>query len=111
VCVSKCVSQSKLLNACTELNNDVYYSRTINDYNIADFRMKLSYENWEPVFNNSDINTSFNQFLNIFLRHLYASFPLTRRRKSHRIHGLLLVLLIPVERKGNYMWKLKKQES
>jgi hypothetical protein len=62
-------------------NNDVYYSRTINDYNIANFRIKLSYENWEPVFNNSDINTSFNQFLNIFLRHLYASFPLTRRRK------------------------------
>jgi hypothetical protein len=43
--------------------------------------MKLSYENWEPVFNNSDINTSFNQFLNIFLRHLHASFPLARRRK------------------------------
>jgi hypothetical protein len=57
-------------------NNDVYYPRTVNYYNIADFRMKLSYENWESVFNNS-----FNSFLNIFLRHFYASFPLSRRQK------------------------------
>ena len=48
---------------------------------MADFRMKLSYDNWESVFNNSDINTSFNQFLNIFLRHFYASFPITQSKK------------------------------
>jgi hypothetical protein len=61
--------------------NGIRYTRTVNDYNLADFRMKLSYENWESIFNNSDINTSFNQFLNIFLRYFYASFPLSRRQK------------------------------
>jgi thymidine kinase len=31
-------------------NNNTYYTRSVNDYNIADFRMKLSYENSESVF-------------------------------------------------------------
>jgi hypothetical protein len=59
--------------------NDIYYTRVVNDYNKADFRMKLSYENRESVINNSDIHTCFNQFLNtrIFLRYFYASFPLS----------------------------------
>jgi hypothetical protein len=84
------------------------YSRTVNYYNIADFGMKLSYENWESVFNNSDINTSVNQFLNIFLRHFYASFPLSRRQKYTQNSRITEVLLFPVERKGSYMQKLKK---
>jgi hypothetical protein len=47
--------------------------------------MKLSYENWESVFNNSDINTSFNQFLNILLRHFCESFPkATRHKYKHK---------------------------
>jgi hypothetical protein len=58
-----------------------YYTTNINNYNIYDFQTKLSYENWESVFNNSDIDTSFNEFLNIFLRHLYSSFPLIQRKK------------------------------
>jgi hypothetical protein len=57
--------------------NDIYYTRMVNDYNIADLRMKLSYEKWESVFNSSDIDTCFNKFLNIFLRYFYASFPLS----------------------------------
>jgi hypothetical protein len=52
--------------------------RILNDYNMADFNLKLTYEDWELVFN-SDVNTSFNNFLNSLLRHLYASFPLKKR--------------------------------
>jgi hypothetical protein len=88
--------------------NDIYYTRTVNDYNIADFRMKLIYENWESVFNNSDINTSFNQFLNIFLILFMHLFHYQEGKSINRIHGLLQVLLFPVERKELYMWKLKK---
>jgi exonuclease III len=47
-------------------NNDVYYTRSINEANVADFRLNLSYENWEQVYNNTDINTGFNQFLIFF---------------------------------------------
>jgi hypothetical protein len=61
--------------------------------------MKLSYENRESVFNNSDINTSFNQFLNIFLR-LFMLFTIIKKAKVYIFYGLLQVLLFPVERKG-----------
>jgi hypothetical protein len=58
-----------------------FFTRNINNHNKYDFLIKLSYEDWEPVFNNTDINTSFNVFLNIFLRHFYSSFPLIQRQK------------------------------
>jgi hypothetical protein len=71
----------QLPQICTG-KNDVLYRRNINDYNKVDFNMKLSYEEWDLVFNSSDINTSFNQFLNIFLRHFYASFHLVKSKKK-----------------------------
>jgi hypothetical protein len=55
--------------------------RKVNDDNIAEFKIKLSYENCESVFNNNDINTCFNNFLNILLRHFYESFPISAESK------------------------------
>jgi hypothetical protein len=89
-------------------NNDVYYSRTVNDYNISDFRIKLSYENWESVFNNSDINTSLNQFLNIFLRHFYASFPLSRRQKYTQNSWITVGIIISCRKKRGLYAEAKK---
>jgi hypothetical protein len=69
------------LPVLTTLKNEVLIKRNINDHNIAEFKMKLNYENWESVFNNNDINTSFNQFLNILLRYFYELFSKTARHK------------------------------
>jgi hypothetical protein len=63
------------------IKNELLVKRNISDNNMAEFNLKLSYENWESVFNNCDINTCFNQFLNKFLRHFYESFPKTIRHK------------------------------
>jgi hypothetical protein len=46
---------------------ELLVKRNINNHNMAEFKLKLSYENLESVFNNCDINTCFNQFLNKFL--------------------------------------------
>jgi hypothetical protein len=64
----------------TNKDNHTNFVRNINNSTVYDFQMKLSYENWEPVFNN-DINASVNAFFNIFLRHFYSSFPLIQVRK------------------------------
>jgi hypothetical protein len=73
------------LPVLTTLKNDLLVKRNINDYNTAEFKIKLSYENWEFVFSSSDINTRFNQFLNILLRHFYESFPkITRHKYKHK---------------------------
>jgi hypothetical protein len=45
-----------------------YIKRKINKYTIADFRLKLSHETWEQLFDGNDVNKIFNSFLNIFLR-------------------------------------------
>jgi hypothetical protein len=49
---------------------------------MADFVMKLSYETWDAVFSDADIDTKFNSSLSIFLRIFYASFPLKKVRKT-----------------------------
>jgi hypothetical protein len=92
-------------------NNDVYYKRTVNDYNISHFRMKLCYENWESVFNNSDINTSFNKFLNIFLRHFYASFPLSRRQKYTQNSWINAGIIISCRKKRVLYAEVKKSKN
>jgi exonuclease III len=69
---------------------NISFRRVFNDYNVLDFNMKLSYEEWELVFNNNDINISFNYFLNTLLNHFYASFPLKKVKQTNKNHGLLL---------------------
>jgi hypothetical protein len=64
------------LTPATNKDNHTNFIRNINNSTVYDFQMKLSYENWETVFNSDDTNASFNAFLNIFLRHFYSSFPL-----------------------------------
>jgi hypothetical protein len=69
------------LTPTTDKDNHTNFIRNINNSTVYDFQMKLSYENWEPVFNSDDINASFSAFLSIFLRHFYSSFPLIQVRE------------------------------
>jgi hypothetical protein len=79
--------------------------RILNDYNMADFKLKLSYEGWEIVFNSDHVNTSFNNFLNSLLRHLYASFPLKKKGEFiSKNLGLQMVLERPAETNDCCTW-------
>jgi hypothetical protein len=57
-----------------------YMKRRINKDTITDFQIRLSYETWETVFDEKDVNNSFNIFLNNFLRIYYSSFPLIQHK-------------------------------
>jgi hypothetical protein len=50
------------------------FYRRINNYTVTDFLTQLSYETWDGIFENKDINLIFNSFLNIYLRIFNASF-------------------------------------
>jgi len=52
--------------------------RSINDTTIAQFKTNLSYESWSNVFSDGDLDSSFNNFLNTYLRIYYNSFPLEK---------------------------------
>jgi len=62
------------------------------DDSLSDFKMKLSYENWENVFNSTsdnDVNVIFNNFLNTYLRIFYGSFPLYKFLVRNKCKGWL----------------------
>ena len=40
--------------------------------------MKLSYEIWDEIFGENDVNKIFNNFHNTFLRVFYSSFPIKK---------------------------------
>jgi hypothetical protein len=46
--------------------------------NIENFKFKLSYETWDDVFTDGDVDEIFNSFLNNYLRVFNSSFPLRR---------------------------------
>ena len=52
--------------------------RNINNYSMFEFKIKLSYEAWEDIFNSEDVDIGFNTFLNTYLRVFYTSFPLKK---------------------------------
>jgi hypothetical protein len=56
----------------------VRIGRYYDDSSIREFKLNLSYENWENVFNpecDKDLNVIFNNFLNTYLMIFYSSFP------------------------------------
>jgi hypothetical protein len=57
---------------------DHMYVRNIDKYGISHFKIKLSYETWDNVFENNDVNCIYNSFLNTYLRVFYSSFPLRK---------------------------------
>jgi hypothetical protein len=59
-------------------NQQYQTARKIDASTIADFVTQLSYETWDEVFDDNDIDSKFNSFLNTFLRNFYSSFPLIR---------------------------------
>lgn len=56
--------------------------RKVNRSTIANFAYLLSYENWEDVFSETEVNIIYNKFLNTYLRIFYASFPMIKVKIS-----------------------------
>ncbi|GFG34228.1 hypothetical protein Cfor_09168 [Coptotermes formosanus] len=56
---------------CTSTHN----VRNINPSSTTDFKLNLSYESWDNIFLDEDVNVTFNNFLNTYLRIFNASFP------------------------------------
>jgi len=59
-------------------------TRKIDCNSISKFTFLLSFENWENVFLEENVNIIFNNFLNAYLRIFYSSFPITKSQNSHK---------------------------
>ena len=73
-------AQRIIIHNIFEQNCNTYFgfNRRIDKSSIIDFNTKLSYESWEDIFAENDVNTIFNTFLNTYLRIFYSSFPLKK---------------------------------
>ena len=60
------------------------YVRIMNGYTKDEFQSQLSTESWENIFEGSDTNIIFNNFLNIYLNIFYACFT---KSNLHSTHG------------------------
>jgi hypothetical protein len=50
---------------------------------VTDFQIQLSYEQWDKVFGNNNVNEIFNNFLNTYLRCYYSSFNKKTTKNLH----------------------------
>jgi hypothetical protein len=105
--------QILVLKASSSVGKDkhTYYTRNINKYSIYDFLTKLSYESWEAVFNDSDVNLSFNDFLNIFLRHFHSSFPLKQKLKNKSKPWITPGIIVSCKRKRVLYLEVKRTNN
>jgi len=63
--------------------------RQINETNIAQFKLHLNEENWPNTFSEEDMELSFNNFLNEYLRIFNHIFPLKKYYNKHINQGWL----------------------
>jgi hypothetical protein len=68
-------------------NTYFYFNLKTDKFSIIDFNTKLSYESWENIFAENNVNTIFNNFLNTYLRIFYSSFPLKKVVNPATRHG------------------------
>jgi uncharacterized secreted protein with C-terminal beta-propeller domain len=62
--------------------------RNINQYTMAEFKLKVSYESWENIFgedDNKDVDMLFNTFLNTYLRIFYPLKTYEREQKMNHV--------------------------
>jgi len=72
-----------------KLSANALFNRKFDKLSIADFNNKLSYELWDNVFSENDVNTSFNNFLNTYLKLFNSCFPLKKRQRKLKIKACL----------------------
>jgi hypothetical protein len=58
------------------------FTRRIDNNTSCSFIEGLSYESWEEVFLEDDVNTIFNKLLNTYLRIFNASFPIVKSKET-----------------------------
>jgi hypothetical protein len=58
---------------------------------ISEFKLNLSYESWDEIFTEENVDSVFNSFLNTYLRIFYHSFPL--KKVYHSQHNKAWITL------------------
>ena len=55
-----------------------YTKRLINEFTLSEFKLNLSYESWDEIFSEDNVDSVLNSFLNTYSRIFHHSFPLKK---------------------------------
>jgi len=58
-------------------------NRRINEFNISEFKLHLSYESWDEIFTEENVYSIFNSFVNTYLRIFNHNFPPNMSYHNH----------------------------
>ena len=83
---------------------EMQYIRNINSTTITDFQIKVSYDTWDNIFQGSDVNIIFNNFLNTYLRIFCSSFIKKRTTFYHNYNPWITRTRILCNKKRGFMW-------
>jgi hypothetical protein len=77
------ICQTIELTNIHNINPKIHYTSIwkIDDISTQSFTEDLSYENWEEIFQDEDVNKTFNKFLDTYLKICIASFPIVIRKE------------------------------
>jgi hypothetical protein len=81
---------SKIKNTKTRLKEST--RRQINEMNINNLKIALRNTNWADIYNENDVNSSFNKFWSIFNNLYEVHFPVINvrfNRNKHKINGYM----------------------
>jgi hypothetical protein len=57
--------------------------RVINEFSLLDFQFNLSYELWDAIFTDNDVDIIFNSFLNTYLRIVNSCFRIIKSQCTY----------------------------
>jgi hypothetical protein len=61
----------------------IYARRVINEISLLDFQINLSYELWDDIFTDNDVDIIFNNFLNTYLRIVNSCFEIIKSQCTY----------------------------
>ena len=81
----------------------ICYYRQIDHNSLNNFLDLLSQESWDSVFSNNNVDTIYDNFINIYLKLFHACFPKKKYPTVDLNHVILQVSEYPVQIKEDYM--------
>src|SRR6218665_2405629 len=107
---------AKLLDYTTSLNYNPnpLLKRVITDESMQNFKQKLSLINWDPLSENLDVNTVFDDFLNKFNHCYNLCFPIKRiNGKSSKtdLPWITLAIRKSIKKKNSMYGKFLKEKN
>jgi hypothetical protein len=68
---------------CNMSQKKIHAQRVINEFSLLDFQINLSYELWDDVFTDNDVDIIFSNLLNTYIRIVNSCFRIIKSQGTY----------------------------